>query len=123
MVVIRTERGWPGHFVCAAECMFRRNTLLECGERRVIVSTVGSWESGIKSESRYTPIGHQRWHETMAFEAEREGPYWDADVTREVGFESPWSLGEDVDDNAVNAMHEAVVAELMARLEKERGDD
>jgi hypothetical protein len=40
--VKRTERGWIAHYICADRCRFRRNTLLECGNRRVIVSTIGA---------------------------------------------------------------------------------
>ena len=41
MEVKRTERGYPGHFILSHRCVFTRNTLLEYGETRVIVSTVG----------------------------------------------------------------------------------
>jgi hypothetical protein len=119
MKVTRTERGWPGHLCVANSCMFRRNTLIECGDRRIVVSTVGNY---IYQEKIKT-IGHLRYYETMAFEAVLEGPYWDANVSEEVNFQSPWAiradsveeLPDDV-DNLADEMHEAVVAELMKKI-------
>src|SRR4030065_2924295 len=85
----RTERGWPGHFICAPGCMFRRNTLLENGEKRIIVSTVGCYYYNDK----LTNIGaNDRYYETMAFKAEKEGPYFDADVSKKISFDSEWEI-------------------------------
>jgi hypothetical protein len=102
--------------------MFRRNTLIECGDRRIVVSTVGNY---IYQEKIQT-IGHRRYYETMAFEAVLEGPYRDADVSEEVSFSSPWSICADSPeelpgdvDNLADEMHEVVVAELMEMLEWE----
>lgn len=120
-LVTRTERGWGGHFICADRCLYRRNTLLECGERRFVVSSVGAMR---KDGGGFGPIGaFDRYYETMAFEVKREGLYWEADVQREVPFESEWSicattpeqLPSDV-DNQMDRQHEAVVAELSANL-------
>jgi len=112
MKVTRTERGWAGHFICALECRFRRNTLLEAGETRIIVSTVGNYVY----DNKVQEIGLDRYHETMAFHAEWEDPYWEVDVHREVPFESNWSLGDIKDDNIVNEMHETVVNEIMRTM-------
>lgn len=118
MKVQRTERGWAGHFICADDCKFRRNTLLECGDTRIVVSTVGAmYQNGKLKE-----IGLNRHYETMAFYvSEESGEYKDADVSREIFFESKWALKWTKDlfiDNKANDMHEAVVKELTEKLEK-----
>lgn len=110
------ERGWGGHFICADRCTFRRNTLLDGGDRKIVVSTVGGMtdrEFGIET------IAHERYYETMAFEAKFDDPYWEADVTQQLDFDSEWSIcGGDKSelpdgvDNIANNMHETVVAEL-----------
>lgn len=122
--VTRTERGWGGHFVGAANCRFRRNTLLELGDVRVVVSTVGAYVP--RSARDYEELGFERHYETMAFHAEWEPPYWDADVSREIRFSSPWALhGVERDSDArANDMHEAVVTEIADKMErgKEMGE-
>ena len=111
----RTERGWAGHFICADRCKFRRNTLLEFGDIKIVVSSVGLMTDFL-DETKYREIGCERHFETMAFHAKHDGRYWDADVSREVYFNSPWSINDlDADDRA-NDQHEAVVTEISRRL-------
>ena len=117
--VKRTERGWAGHFICSDRCKFRRNTLLECGDVKIIVSTVGAMydEKGELEE-----IGLDRHYETMAFHVDpNSGEYKDMDVQRQIWFDSPWTLKWHKDgyiDNEANDMHEAVVKELTEKLMK-----
>lgn len=126
----RTERGWAGHFICASSCLFRRNTLLELGDVRVVVSTVGNMVSPpevrailaryklTKSDMPMEKIGHNHHYETMAFGARFEDPYWDADVQKKVrDVEANWRLkvtphkdGINYADYKANMMHEAYVA-------------
>ena len=123
MKVKRTERGWAGHFCGANRCRFRRNTLLEKGEVRIVVSSVGLMEKWTgdprqaKNVRGFEIIGHKRYYETMAFHAEpAPSRYFDADVSREVDFDAPWCIDKiDADDKA-NAQHDAVVAEIEARM-------
>jgi len=122
MKVKRTERGWAGHFIYSNRCRFRRNTLLECGDIKIVVSTVGlmetPWKKGDKLYSGpFDEIGYNRYYETMAFHSNPDDiRYHDADVNREVYFDSPWSISVvDADDKA-NDMHEAVVAEISTKL-------
>lgn len=75
--VKRIELGWGAHFVGAPECYFRRNTLLELGTRRIIVSTVGNYHG------THEPIGSGRVYETIVFQALWTGRYWDADINRQ----------------------------------------
>lgn len=123
MKVKKTERGWAGHFICAYKCRFKRNTLLECGNIKIVVSTVGNMISHLNGKDFIDTIGHERYYETMAFHAEFDGEYWDVDVCREVPFESQWSLNLNFDkvyaaDNLANKMHETVVAEITQKLKK-----
>jgi hypothetical protein len=124
MIVKRTERGWPGHFICANSCLFRRNTLLEKGDVRIVVSTVGAYRCGEKIES--IGLGDEiknRYYETMAFYAKWEDPYWETDVSAPVYFDSPWAISARTPkelpknvDNMADQMHEAVVAEISKKM-------
>ena len=114
--VKRTERGWAGHYICADRCRFRRNTLLEHGGIKIVVSTVGLFMQSPDAKT-FETVGHDRYFETMAFHAKVDDErYNDADVNRQVDFNSTWSISEiDADDKA-NDMHEAAVSEIMACL-------
>ena len=123
----QTERGWAGHFCFANSCRFRRNTLLECGDTRIVVSTVGLFRTSKSYD--FLPINKEyhadpeddRYFETKAFHAVFDGRYWDADFSLEISFESPWCISEvDADirvaNDRANDQHEAVVWEISARL-------
>jgi hypothetical protein len=115
--VLRTERGWGGHFICANRCAFRRNTLLECGDVRVVVSTVGAFRP--RFDADIETIGFNRYYETMVFHARYEKPYWDADVSREIyGLDSPWSVGAIKRNSSkeANDMHEQMVTEVSEKM-------
>jgi len=128
-LIKRTERGWAGHFCCADRCQFRRNTLLECGDIHIIVSTVGAVKN-LDERGGYTTVGYDRVYETMVFHAKWDGTYWDAAVSNQIyDFESDWSIepatkehivGDDLIaydmDEQANRMHEAVVTEISSRL-------
>ena len=116
-----TERGWPAHFICADRCMFRRNTLIEVGRKRVVVSTIGQMRK--LNDKGIEEIGINRYYETMAFKAIKEGAYWEADILKEITFHSEraicaddWSLLPDNIDNKANGMHDEVVKEITERL-------
>jgi hypothetical protein len=118
-----TERGWAGHFICADRCTFRRNTLLDFGRKKIIISTVGMMRDNEKDGNFYTIGAGGRYYETMAFHAKKEGPYWDIDVSRQISFKSEWAicagslkeLPRDA-DNKANDMHDTVVSELSGQI-------
>lgn len=117
-----TERGWAGHYICADRCRFRRNTLVEYGEKKWVVSTVGN----LIIDGKLEQVGLDRYYETMAFEAEINGEYIDADVEKQIFFENDWGLWADTEkefcqkypfaDNDANDMHEKIVDELKAKI-------
>lgn len=118
--VKRTERGWAGHFCASDLCKFRRNTLLECGEIKVVVSTVGNYHD---SQGRPDHVGIGRDYETYAWHVDPDtGDYKDIDVERPVSFTSPGGYlvqkGDKYIDLKANDMHEAVVQELTERLQR-----
>lgn len=121
-MIKRTERGWAGHFIGSESCSFRRNTLIESNNNAIVVSTVGGYRPNNKTET----IGSNgRYYETMAFYAKQEESYLEADVSREIGFDSQWALCYDSSndipddvDNIANQMHENVVNELMLHIQE-----
>ena len=112
-----SERGWGCHFICADRCRFRRNTLIEYNDIKIVVSTVGLMN---KPEGEgFDIIGYNRYYETRAFHSDpTDERYHDIDVERDISFDSPWSISEiDADDKA-NDMHNAVVFEICDKLKK-----
>lgn len=117
--VKRSERGWAGHFIGAYDCLFRRNTLLECDGRFVVVSTVGNYLP--KGYGKIEALGANRYYETMAFMSDDEDhTFHDADVTKSVKFESDWAISthDPESDIAANEMHESVVKELTEKMQR-----
>jgi hypothetical protein len=123
MTNIKTEeRGWAGHFVAAEHCMFRRNTLVTCGEKRIVVSTIGAMhspKSWFNDPPYFNTVGCERYYETMCFWAKKVGVYWDADVELGISFNSPWRIDKLTrsTDLRANKMHEKVVKEIVSKIE------
>jgi hypothetical protein len=112
----RTERGWAGHFIAADNCRFRRNTLLNNGKVSVVVSTVGNYVY----QGNVEEIGVNRYYETMAFFSKvNDLQYHDADVSKQIHFNSPWEISTFTEnsDNDANTMHDTVVLEIMHMME------
>lgn len=120
MSVKRIECGWAGHFICANDCLFRRNTHLERNGVSIVVSTVGNMVSPITKEIE--EVGLDRYSETMVFYSKDDNYYNDADVSRQIYLEGTWCLGE-TDDWAINEMHENAVQEIIERMEAGEFDD
>jgi hypothetical protein len=115
--VKRTERGWPGHFICSTRCVFRRNTLLEYDDIKIVVSTVGNLYDS-KGQGPLT-LGRDYYYETKVFHANKEDTrYYGADVKKEIILDSNWNIKEKEKDDLANEMHERIVNEISEKLEK-----
>lgn len=115
MEVKRTERGWAGHFCLGYRCEYHRNTLLEYNGKKVVVSTVGRLRKDFIRPG-YDEIGCDRHFETMAFLAKNNDKYNDADISKEIVFESNWCLPRPDMELEAEEMHEAVVKEISERM-------
>ncbi len=102
-------RGWQGHFCC--NCNFHLNTLLERSDGfNIIISTVGNYINN----SKMTKIGLDRFYETMCFESSYD-KYNDADVSKEIIFDSPWCYPT-IDDLLPQHGHYNVVKEIKEKM-------
>lgn len=107
--VKRTERGWAGHFICSDRCLFRRNTLLEYEDTKIVVSTVGGMMVENHGKREIDTVGNERYYETMAFLSDKKDTvYNDIDVRKQVYLDCNWKLNE-IDDLKANEMHENAV--------------
>jgi hypothetical protein len=123
MVRITTkERGWAGHFIGAANCAYRRNTLVSDGKEHIIVSSVGAYRAMGRDIDK---IGCNRFYETMVFRGVKEGPYIDIDVQEQIPLpdDLEWGIfGEKVEDlprdsdNKMDDIHEKVVSWVVKRF-------
>lgn len=121
--VRQIERGWPGHYICADKCQFRRNTLLQYNGVNIVVSTVGAqWvKDYLNGGRRYEKIGAGYYFETKVFHARYDGEYWDADVSREI-FACPMRNRlykmDQLSDKEANLMHDKIVGWYVNRLRR-----
>ena len=118
MEVKRTERGWAGHLYLSSSCRYHRNTLLEYGDKKWIISTVGAYFPFPDKEPEN--IEYKRFYETMAFEAQLDEGYYEANVSKRIYFNSKWDI-DHIDyetDKEADEMHEAVVTELIQKIKE-----
>lgn len=116
--VKRTERGWAGHFICSNRCKFRRNTLLEYGDIKLVVSTVGNMFS-VSSYDKYEEVAIGKDYETYVFFADENDPYLDADVSRTLyEFCDSYKITktDETPDLTANKMHEDTVVKVIKKL-------
>ncbi len=110
------ERGWVGHHISGFRCLFRRNTLIEYGKKKIVVSTVGNLynEAGHKIEE----VGLDRYYETKVFWAKYEKPYWEVDVEYPIETRHKWYIEKTnrETDIKANKMHEKIVQEICERI-------
>ena len=124
MKVKITERGWAAHHICRDRCLFHRNTLIEYGDKKWIVSTVGN----LRVNKKWDSVGHERWYETKAWQTKEEDGYLEIDVFNPIDFNSDCGLyAKTVEelfekypcpDNVANDMHDAVVVELAEKIKQ-----
>ena len=109
MKVSSQERGWIGHFICADACLFRRNTLLDNGRDRIVISTVGNHivagkpsqmgaSNGCFFETKVFASLHDKWDDVNV-RCELDGRRWHTD-----------------DDFEANSFHENVVSEWQTKM-------
>lgn len=114
-----TWRGWSGHSICAYRCLFRLNTLLEYKNIKIVVSTIGlKMDASYPNKISFEEIGCGRHFETMAFHAEKKGKFWDADILREVDFDSKQSYKDTDNELEANEGHYKVIEEIKEKLLK-----
>ena len=112
-----TERGWPAHHICRTRCVFHRNTLIEYGNTRIIVSTVGNFRAKRNGKEIIDTVGHDRYYETLVFGAVKEEGYWEIDG-RQFDVNGKWSIDhcEYKADAEANRMHDNFVKRLVKKL-------
>ena len=116
-----TERGWAGHFILAHKCTFHRNTLLEKGDVKIVVSSVGRMlptrrnKDGILDETKLEEISAGRYYETMVFFAE-DDKWQDADASRgEIECVIPWCK-DPWDEMPANVLHDEIVEKYIEKM-------
>ena len=111
-MVIRTERGWAGHYCCAHKCLFKRNTLLTKDDTNIVVSTVGCkyYKEGV-----IQTIGEFHYYETMVFYA-NDTEYRDADISKQL--DQYIDTLNELNDVKANDMHENMVCVITNALKK-----
>lgn len=115
-----TERGWIGHHILADRCLFRRNTLIEYKNIKIVISSVGNMVDihapGWPNTKKIVNVGPGRMFETLGFMAKFEEGYWDANVQKSISLD--YWCGKIDDEGKANNHHDASVKAVAAKLLK-----
>lgn len=121
--VKRTDRHKHEKFIELFD--FRLNTLLECGEVRIIISTVGRLPrpKGLEKyyKAQWLPIGADRYYETAVWHAMRVNNHWDCDIKRGQigrGLFGELDRVDEKTDSEAQAIHETAVRKIIELLAK-----
>lgn len=95
-----TYRGWAGHLCVASKCLFHLNTLIECGDKAVIVSTVGEYRPD-HTKGEMETVGIDRFYETMVFAAKPKDAdgFIDIAVDQQLSYDGKWSYNDEWEAN------------------------
>lgn len=113
-----TYRGWPGHYCMGSKCVFHLNTLVEVGDVRVVVSTVGNLRSGLPHMYGAEEVGCGRYYETMAFRAALIDGYWDQESGQSISLSGKTAVTRMTKqcDQEAQDMHEVAVRAITNRI-------
>jgi len=114
------ERGWPAHFCCAYDCLFRRNTLISHKGKSVIVSTVGMFLPDNKQKPTVLGSSENSYYETYIFGTYlSELGYVEADVGNHIdSWYHCYPLETDQLSNIINDAHDQTVKEYKNKLKE-----
>lgn len=117
----RTEQGWKGHYICAHQCLFGRNTLLVLEDIRIVTSTVGlrlkTDHGKYQGHEKFEEIGCETYFETRVFHAKAGNKFNDPDIEKEISFNSQWRINKIDGEIEANQMHEDVVSEIITKIQ------
>ena len=71
-----------------------------------------------KNKIKYAEVGPNSFFETMAFEAKKEGEFWDANTQVQINLDSPYNYKKVCDEIKANNGHIRVVEEIVGKLKK-----
>ena len=121
--VKRTERGWCGYIQGYQYCLFRRNTLIEYLDKKIVVATLGNFIDPYRW--KVMPIKDDIWYETIAGYAINKEGFWDIDGNNMIEIKSNHTIQGELDyildnyktpDLYANIIHETIVDEMMDRI-------
>lgn len=116
----RIERGWCGYIKGHQYCLFRRNTILEYDNKKIVIATLGNYINPF--EYCNTPIYDDVWYLTIAGHAVEKNGYWEIDGDGQIPIKSIHEIrGTEEEifnkypliDLSANRMHETAVEEMM----------
>ena len=114
-----TERGkLITYFSGSKRCLYRRNTLLEFRDIKLVISTLGNLTD---LDNKLVCISGKSYYETRVFHALtdiKRNSYRDIDPERKVKVNTITKINKPDSDIKADQMHEKVIKELTYRLDK-----
>lgn len=119
----RTERGWCGYIQGYQYCLFRRNTLIEYNNKKIVIATLGNFIDPFRW--KVMPLKDDIWYESIAGYAIDSNGYWDINPQDIIPIRCKHTISGTLDhivekigtpDIYANKIHEDVVNEMIDRI-------